>query len=459
MKKYFLTIFRLGGIFWLAGAPLDAAPKLDIGAEYRLRGIQLTNPTYASEEPLGSGKTFDQQYNSHRARVYLKGKLDPGIEIATVIQAISVTGSSAPLLNRYPKEDFSPFIENIYLQANEIHDWPINVTIGRQPYTWGSGLLLADDGLGFDGIRLDAGPFWGIRSHLFTAKVKENFVGDNDKDLFLGGLSYAWGIHNIKLGWIWERDRSGTLYSNLNSSVPVTAEQISRKFLNLQLDGKLERGAFYKAEYVLQKGSVKLPDQEISLSGSALTFEGGFDFVHPRYKRMILSFIFMQGSGDDAGTKDEDEKFNPSFGHKFDGLERAGAGEFFAATPYSFFNEAKVRVITFRDKDGKVLQSFPYQSLFSGVRTFGFKGSVNPWETFIAGLEFYIYNARSTPDIRDGAPTTVNDNELGRELVISASYLYAKRIQAIIRWGKFFPSANLNNVGSSRLILEISGRF
>ncbi len=450
------------------GLTLHAASKLDVGAEYRLRGIQLTNPTYASELPLGSGNSFDQKYYSQRARVYLAGKLDPGIEIGAVIQAIGVSGSTAALLGRYPKEDFSPFMENAYVAANEIFGWPMNVTLGRQPYVWGSGLLIADDGMGFDGIRLDAGPFWGIRGHIFTAKAREKFVGENDSDLNLAGLEYNWGIHNIRLGYIMESNKSGGAYQSLTATNPVTADQINRQYVDLQVDGKLEQGAFYKAEYAMQRGTAKgitfidknsrqLITQDVTLSGSALTFEGGFDFLHPRYRRMILAFVFMQGSGDDATTDGQDEKFNPSFGHKYDGLERSGYGEFFAATPYSFFNEDKL--IVQNQVAGTLVQSFPYNTLFSGLRMYGFRGSINPWEPFTAGLEFYLYSARETPFADKRTPTTILESALGRELIISANYNYAKRILFSVRWGKFFPNATLNNLGSSRLILEASAKF
>jgi len=455
-RKTALHLFSASVLIFLACKGLSAAPKLDVGTEYRIRGVAFRNPTYGSELPLGTQKTINQSYYSHRARIYLKGRLDPGIEIASTIQAIGIAGSSAPVLNRYPDEDFSPFIENVYIQVNEMWDWPLSVTLGRQPYVWGSGLLIADDGLGFDALRLDAGPFWGIRTKFFTAKDRDRIGGSNDSDLHMAGIEYTWGIHNIKLGWVLEQNKSGSPYTNLTSTVPINADSLSRSFIDLQVTGNLKRGAFYKAEFALQQGTAKLPGQNIKLSGSALTFEGGFDFVHPRYRRMVLAFVFMQGSGDDPNTSDKDEKFNPSFGHKFDGLERDGLGEFFAATPYSFFNEDKIVV---SNQIGGVLQTFPYTALFSGLRTFGFRGTANPIEGFVAGLEFYLYTARQLPDIRFGSPTTITDNALGRELIISASYTYSRRIKFSLRWGKFFPSATLNDKGSSRLIFEAAGRF
>lgn len=465
MQKRTLFILLLLVIAFIA-SPLYSAPKLDVGAEYRLRGIQYSNPTYASEQPLSAGNTVDQKYYSHRARVYMKGKFDPGIEIGAIIQAIGVAGSTQTIAGHYPKEDFTPFMENIYLQANDFHELPVSFTIGRQPYVWGSGLLLADDGLGFDGIRIEGGPFWGMKTHLFTAKAVERLGGESaDKDVHLAGISFNWGIHNVKLGWIYERDGSGTPYSNLSSTNSVASDKITRQYYDLQVGGRLEQGAFYNAEFALQGGKVLLPgpaggaQQEIKLSGSALTFEGGFDFIHPRYKRMILAFVFMQGSGDDAGSSDQDERFNPSFGHKLDGLERSGYGEFFAATPYSFFNEDKVIVV--RDRGLPTQQSAPYDTLFSGLRMYGFHGSINPIDPLVMGLEFYLYNAREVPTQGVGRPpfTITGETALGRELVITISYTYARYINLGLRWGKFFPTQNLNNVGSSRLMFEASAKF
>jgi hypothetical protein len=102
LRKVLVRSIPASGFILLCAlsASLQAANKLDIGAEYRFRGIQLNNPTYTSEMPIGSGQTIDQKYYSHRARVYLKGKLDPGIEIGSVIQAIGVSGSTAALVGR-----------------------------------------------------------------------------------------------------------------------------------------------------------------------------------------------------------------------------------------------------------------------------------------------------------------------------------------------------------------------
>ena len=148
----------------------------------------------------------------------------------------------------------------------------------------------------------------------------------------LGGLSFAWGIHNIRAGWIREAHKSYTPYYTFSDKKkaqldvnPVLADNFTKQFYDFQFNGKLEKGAFYNLEYVIQGGRVTYADalgasQELTLRspgifGSALVFDGGFDFVHPRYKRMILAFVFAQGAGDDHATQTEDERFQPGFGH------------------------------------------------------------------------------------------------------------------------------------------------
>ncbi len=96
--------------FLLSAFNLNAAPKLYIGAEYRLRGIQLNNPTFGTEGAVGANQTIDLKYYSQRARIYITGKFDPGIEVGSVIQSLGVAGSTVSAFGRYPKEDFTPFI-------------------------------------------------------------------------------------------------------------------------------------------------------------------------------------------------------------------------------------------------------------------------------------------------------------------------------------------------------------
>ena len=92
MRKFLIIA---GFLFF--GSSLYGASKLDIGADYRFRGVQINNPSFTSETPIGSGKTIEEKYYSQRAKVYLKGKLDPGIEIGAVLQSLGVVGSTAPL--------------------------------------------------------------------------------------------------------------------------------------------------------------------------------------------------------------------------------------------------------------------------------------------------------------------------------------------------------------------------
>src|SRR5258708_36080628 len=111
LSRLMLALVMMGA----HGGMVRSESKLDIGAEYRFRSLSYSNPTYSSELPLGSGNTLSENYYSQRGRFYIKGKLTPGIEIGSVFQAIVDAGSTGPFINRYPKEDFTPFIEAFYI--------------------------------------------------------------------------------------------------------------------------------------------------------------------------------------------------------------------------------------------------------------------------------------------------------------------------------------------------------
>ena len=151
-----------------------AVSTLDIGTDYRLRGISLDKTDY--------GATTDQtfSYYSQRALAHIGGKFSPNIEFMTQIQALGVAGSSTsitnpvvnPAGNRYPNTSFSPWVQWAYMKASHVYDSPIDLTIGRQPIMLGDGLILSDDDLGFTGIKIDGQlPWYDLQAKAFTFKA------------------------------------------------------------------------------------------------------------------------------------------------------------------------------------------------------------------------------------------------------------------------------------------------
>jgi len=186
-----------------------SASKLDLGWDWRLRHIALSNPD-------GNSNTEDRlNYSSSRMRFYIKTILTQDIEAVMRLQSIKpwgTEGTNTPNETRYPNADGTPWLESAYVKIPHILGMPIDLTFGRQPIVIGDGLLISDDELGFNAIRIQSLlPFqlgrevplqFGI--DVFTAKVKENLNGAQDADLNAGILTAFWGRATIDAIWMQE---------------------------------------------------------------------------------------------------------------------------------------------------------------------------------------------------------------------------------------------------------------
>src|SRR5580700_7813272 len=131
---------------FLPSKPIHAASVLDIGTDYRIRDISLNETDYG----LTGGQTYPNYY-SQRAEAHIGGRFSPNISFMTQFQALGIAGSSTSVTNpainpsgdRYPNTNFTPWIQTAYLKASNLYDWPVDLTIGRQPITLGDGLILS----------------------------------------------------------------------------------------------------------------------------------------------------------------------------------------------------------------------------------------------------------------------------------------------------------------------------
>src|SRR5580704_6761005 len=113
----------------LASGTAFATSTLDVGTDYRMRGISMQTADY--------GLTNDQNYAyySQRALAHIGGKFSPNIEFMTQFQALGVVGSSAPITNptvnpagsRYPNENFTPWVQWAYMKASQVYDMPVDL--------------------------------------------------------------------------------------------------------------------------------------------------------------------------------------------------------------------------------------------------------------------------------------------------------------------------------------------
>ncbi len=455
MKK--ASVFLL----FLASSAL-ASSTLDIGTSYRLRGISMNKTDY--------GVTPDQNYAyySQRALAHIGGRFSPNIEFMTQFQALGIAGSSGTVTNpianpsgsRYPNTNFTPWIQTAYMKANQLYDMPIDITLGRQPITLGDGFILSDDDLGFTGIRLQSRlPWYDLQGQAFTFKAGDSIQGYSDTDIY--GVELTKPTRNIRyqLSLVTERDASGsTIYvrpSENPAGAPLTdftASRITKTFYDARMEGRLSEGGFYKGEVAIQNGNVDRSSAtlgNVQLGGYAALISAGLFTRFSKYGPIEIHGLFGIASGDSGSGKDN--SFRPTFGHKYDGLERSGFGEFYGATLYDAIPSA----IYSQTGSSRTVSGLPPGN--SGLRVIGAGVTTHPTSLLSIGIDYFVYTAQETT----GFSPAPSESSLGTELDIGAGFAYTNYMTFRASIAFFSPGkaygAFQNN--AQRIAVEATGRF
>ncbi|MBI4054735.1 MAG: hypothetical protein HY402_01225 [Elusimicrobia bacterium] len=440
--KVFLIFFIL-----LSPSSLRAA-KLDVQADYRLRGV-----TYSNVD-LDSDTSDSQAFYSQKALLGLilkdislgtRGGKEQKLEVALRLQALNLAGSTSSvripfdrIASRYPSTDFTPWFQHAYLQASDLLGWDWKLTVGRQPFKLGGGLILDDDDLGFTGIKIEAAlPWWKMQTQLFTAKAREGQTGDADADLH--GISLKVPTQGTwAFSYLLERNR--TLGTLLGRRVGTAAKSFLGAHYLLQWENLTFDG---EAAWQVGQAESRDPAQgDIDFSGFGAIAQGAWR--QPLGRRFGVGYarlLFGMGSGDHFSTSDKDEAFFPGFGHRFDGLERAGLGQYFGATLYdALASTTATRTGLHPD--------------VSGIQVVGMGLTPPPWKGIFLDLDFFSFRASESRSIH---------RSLGDEFDLQLRYPIADHLYARASAAFFSPGPALKPAGSKgssqRYLLEIRGRF
>lgn len=439
----------------------QSASVLDIGTQYRLRGISFSRADFGASRQ-------DYSFYSQRALAHVGGRFSPNIEMMTQFQAIGPAGTSGtsatslanPSGNRYPNTQFTPWIQGVYLKASQLYDWPVDITIGRQPIRLGDGFILSDDDLGFTGLRLQSRlPWHGLQADAFSFKVADSLIGSNDADLF--GVQITKPTRNVRyqLSWVLERDDSGsTIFSRPSENISsgtlagtdLTASRMTRHFYDARLEGRLLEGGFYKGEAALQSGQVARSSAtlgSVELTGYAFLVSAGLFTRLSKYGPLEIHGTFGMASGD-SGKPNKDSSFRPTHGHRFDGLERSGFGEFYGATLYDVNASSAAAAAN----------STGLPPGFSGMRVIGAGVTTHPTSLVSIGIDYFVFNALETAG--PNFPASSSDSSLGAELDIGVGFAYTSYLSFRGSAAFFSPGpayANRNN--ATRFLVEALGRF
>ena len=338
---------------------LAGASSLDVTASYRMKAASYKNLDLSSDPSGRNTRSFvsnDARLGMAVKKIPLesRGGEDITMDVGLLLRAIGVSGSTLAVAvpfdrvaSYYPSSNLTPFIENAYLRVSRLWALPIEATFGRQSFKLGSGLLLDDDGAGLTGVSARGElPWAGMKAEGFIFQ-DHNPRAAGPSSLALFGASLDLPTEGTwQLNQLFERDRTeqlvyGCSYTGNPDEAGCAVSKALRSFTSVRY--QLSYGPLvFDGEAAMQKGSATPTGP--SPAGNHITYNGNAQVVKMKWKQGlyksgegIARVSVARGSGDNPGTGTSDEAFFPTHGHRHNGLERSGFGEFFAATPYDAF--------------------------------------------------------------------------------------------------------------------------
>lgn len=442
---------RLAALLGLLLLPSAArGSSLDVSSSYRLRAVSYTNLN------LGGPKN-DRSFLTQNARIGIFVKdllLDPAgeeagrMDVGAALRGIGVAGSSTALQSpfdraaaRYPDTSFTPFLENAYVRLHQLFGWPLEATFGQQNFSLGSGLLLSDDGAGMAGVSIKGSlPWWGLGGGLFVFQPRNSQAAADS--LMTYGASIELPTNGTwQLNQLVEKDRRPVTAAGL----PVN--KASRYFTGLRY--QLNYGPLvFDGEAAIQKGSAVPPGPTPgNPDGTRVTYNGNAQVLKAKWRQAfwregegIARLSFARGSGDSGATATTDEAFFPSSGHRYDGLERSGFGDFFAATPYDAFG----------GHSSSTASGLPAGA--SGIQSVGLGFTPPAYRGVALDLDYFLFQA----DRNVGPHRT-----LGTEFDLRLRYRVRERFLMQLS-GAFFtagPAISASKTNARRYLFEVSGNF
>ncbi len=336
------------------------AANLDINGALRMDDYSYSNLDLNSSAP--NNRDFletNAQLGIAVQSVSLKKLGEPALDNTTMdavlkLHAIGVTNSSgvlsnqpfAQIANNYPTVDYSPFVENAYVEIKKPYGINMTAILGRQSFKLGNGLLLDDDGAGFDGASLQGTlPWWDLHGQAFAFVTHDAHYSVPD-NLGLYGFDASLPVQkkkgDLELNELAEKDNPAApvpVEGCINPGLSCETSKSFKSFTDLEYNLKYGRFSF-DGVAALERGE----GSGVGSTPSRITYQGDaevldFKWTQPIYHLSepgVARVLVARGSGDRGGSG-IDGAFFPSHGHQFDGMARDGYGNFFGATPYSAF--------------------------------------------------------------------------------------------------------------------------
>ena len=435
---------------WPAAA---SAASLDVSTFYRMRALSYSNLDL--QEPPNNHSFISQNAQLSMfvkdIRLLSPGGEEQGMDVGLALRGIGVAGSSTALQapfssigTNYPNTNFIPFIENAYVRLHQAFGHPIEATFGQQSFSLGSGLLLADDGAGLAGVHMFGSlPFWNMKAAGFIFQPRNSQAAANS--LMAYGFSLELPTEGIwQFNELVEKDKTNQMTSG---GIPISAA--TRYFTSARY--QINYGPMvFDGEAAIERGSgVATGPTAINPSGTRVLFMGDAQVLRAKWRQNftpttgegIARISVSRGSGYSGKTNTTDDAFFPSHGHRFDGLERSGLGDFFGATPYDGFG----------GKSSSTISGLP--SGVSGIQTVNLGITPPAWRGIIVDLDYFLFQA----DRNLFGP----HRTLGREYDVHFRYAVRDKLTILFGMASFTagPAINITSPNARRYTFELSGRF
>ncbi len=446
----------------LAAAPAVQAASLDVTAAYKMKAVSYSNLNYnTSDKNNHSFITNDARLGIAVRKIPLesRGGEDVTMDLGIVLRALGVSGSTSSLTSPfdrvasyYPSTNQTPFIENAYLKVHRLWGYPWEATFGRQSYRLGSGLLLDDDGAGLTGVSARGElPWWNMKLEAFIFNDRNPLNTSAPNSLDLVGLSLDVPGEGVwQLNQLIERDRAqqtvyGCSYTGNPQANGCLVSKAVRSFTSVRY--QINYGPIvFDGEAAMQKGYAT-PTGPLP-SGNHITYNGNAQVVRMKWKQSlyktgegIARMSVARGTGDNPGTGTTDEAFFPSRGHRYNGLERVGFGELFAATAYDAFGGNSSTTTNSGLRNGA-----------SGIVVVGAGYTPPSYKSLTLDIDFYLYQAER---ISSGSRT------LGTEWDLRLRYPIRDQLNLALTMA-YFRAGKFTDPGRSvarKYSFEASGRF
>jgi hypothetical protein len=443
------TTFAALACFAAAANP-SSATTLIVETEMDLNGISYSNLDYNNIT-----STDAVSFYSQRLRLGVGGKFASGVEIMARIQSLDVVGSTSAAMptslvrfrtHPYPNISGVPFVEHLYFKLTEFDGYPAVVTVGRQPFDAGDGLL-SDNSAGLDAFKLRVNYPEKLTADIFTAKISEGFYADSDFDVYGLDLSYALNKDNIILTYISEQDSTGTLYER---GIPAPTSRIVRNFLKMGVHRRDEFGE-YMATYARGSGEIQLADNagSVGLDSYAWELSGTLRSKYTKLGEVSAGLFVSMFSGEDdtlsiGGT---DSEFRPSMARRYDGLEPYGHGRLFGAA----YNSAAIEL-----PEG-----------YSGINTIGIHFDFSPFFRWTFGVDYFLFSSSEHP-LRPLSEASGFERllgakySLGAEMDLNVKLDISKNISAAFGYFRYTPPKEVfweYKDPLSKYALDFSARF